>query len=136
MGEILPGFTTPALIALCRERGAFPPKHVTLGVISQCFLRSASSTAVPGVTLAHWCERRCHCMSKAVVIPSDQLLTKASAGRDLERSGVRVLLPASTFTLYKVCLVAKVYKYITQLVMSEYHITTSSARQCMVPQRV
>ena len=49
-------------------------------------------------------------MSKAVGIPSDQLLTKASAGRDLERSGVSVL-PASTFTL-KVRLVAKVYKYI------------------------
>ena len=37
-------------------------------------------------------------MSKAVGVSSDQLLTKASEGRDLERSGVRVL-PASTFTL-------------------------------------
>ena len=49
-------------------------------------------------------------MSKAVGIPSDQLLTKASAGRARPRKvrGKR----ATCFNLYtKVRLVAKVYKY-------------------------
>ena len=70
--------------------------------------------------------------SNAAGFPLSQLPTKMSAGQELSKCEVIPNLYLDT----KMCAAAKVYKSVTQTVMACNHISTPSARDCMMSQGV